>query len=802
MASKSAAVRKASTVEPPTLFERLGGAPAVDAAVELFYAKVLADDRINRFFQGVDMVRQAGRQKAFLTMLMGGPNTYTGQNLRLGHRKLVAAGLDDSHFDAVVGHLAQTLRELGAAEDDIAEAGALAESARADVLNRDTEDEMAGSNAVARAVQERWEAAEGSTDLQALLEDYKGQVDAIRRSQAVIEFGVDGKILDANDNFLNALGYTIDEVRGQHHSMFVDPAERSSSEYRAFWDRLGRGEFDAGQYKRIAKGGREIWIQASYNPVFDASGKPYKVVKYASDITAEKLAAADAAGQLAAIDKAQAVIQFELDGTIIEANANFLGAVGYTADEVRGKHHSMFVDAELRASPEYRAFWDKLGRGEYDAGRYRRIGKGGREIWIQASYNPILDASGRPFKVVKYATDITEQVLREQENDRLSRVLDQAPFNVIVCEPQDLRINYVNKRTIDTLRGLQSLIPVPADKLLGESIDIFHKNPQMQRRLLADPNNLPHRATIKLGEEMMDLNVQALKSDSGAYIGVMLSWSVITEQLRFIGRVNDFSREVADAADNMRGMAQTMAASAEETSNQAAAVAAASDEASSNVQTVASAAEELSASIQEITRQVEQSSSIARQAVEEALATDETMRGLADSADRVGEVVGLIQEIASQTKLLALNATIESARAGEAGKGFAVVASEVKNLADQTAKATKQIAEQIGSIQKASNAAVSAIESIRRTIEQANEASAAIASAVEEQGAATQEITRNVQEAASGTREVSANISGVTDAAAQNSQSASDMLGATNALATKAEELDTLRAEIEAFMKK
>jgi methyl-accepting chemotaxis protein len=178
------------------------------------------------------------------------------------------------------------------------------------------------------------------------------------------------------------------------------------------------------------------------------------------------------------------------------------------------------------------------------------------------------------------------------------------------------------------------------------------------------------------------------------------------------------------------------------------------------------------------------------------------MRGLADSAEQVGEVVGLIQEIASQTKLLALNATIESARAGEAGKGFAVVASEVKNLADQTAKATKQIAQQVGSIQKASQAAVAAIQNIRRTIEQANEASSAIASAVEQQGAATQEITRNVQEAAAGTREVSANITGVTTAAAENAQAAGEMLSATNRLATRAQELDTLRAEIESFMKK
>ena len=495
----------------------------------------------------------------------------------------------------------------------------------------------------------------------------------------------------------------------------------------------------------------------------------------------------DYKGQVAAIRRSQAVIEFTLDGTILDANDNFLNALGYTLNDVRGQHHSMFVQSAEHGSPEYRAFWERLGRGEYDAGRYLRLGKGGREIWIQASYNPIFDTGGRPLKVLKYATDITAQVLREQETDRLSRALDAAPVNVIVCDPKDLKINYVNKRTVETLRKLQHLLPIPVDSLQGQCIDVFHKNPHMQRHLLANPGNLPHRASIKLGDEVLDLNVQAMRNDAGDYAGILLTWNVITEQVQFIGRVTDFSTDVSQAADGMRQMAQTMAASAEQTNNQASAVAAASEEASSNVQTVASAAEELAASIQEITRQVEQSSTIARQAVAEARSTDETMRSLAEAAERVGEVVGLIQEIASQTKLLALNATIESARAGEAGKGFAVVASEVKNLADQTAKATKQISDQIGNI--------------RKTIEQVNEASAAIASAVEEQGAATQEITRNVQEAASGTREVSTNIVGVTQAAGENARTASDMHSATDALAHKAQELDELRAQIEAFMK-
>jgi methyl-accepting chemotaxis protein len=247
------------------------------------------------------------------------------------------------------------------------------------------------------------------------LQDLRGQVAAIGRSQAVIEFTLDGKILTANDNFLNALGYTLAEVQGKHHSMFVDPAYRQTPEYRMFWEKLGRGEFDAGQYKRIAKGGKEIWIQASYNAILDRKGRPFKVVKYASDITAQKMRDMDFEGQLAAINKAQAVIEFTLEGKVLTANENFLKTLGYSLDEIKGQHHGMFVEPAYRQSPEYRAFWEKLGRGEYEAAQYKRIGKGGKEIYIQASYNPILDASGKPMKVVKFATDVTAQVQAVQQ---------------------------------------------------------------------------------------------------------------------------------------------------------------------------------------------------------------------------------------------------------------------------------------------------------------------------------------------------------------------------------------------------
>ncbi|ODN69232.1 methyl-accepting chemotaxis protein [Methylobrevis pamukkalensis] len=233
---------------------------------------------------------------------------------------------------------------------------------------------------------------------------------ALNRVQAVIEFDLDGNVLKANENFLGVLGYGLADIVGRHHRMFMDPVEAEKPEYRQFWDSLRKGEFRAGQFRRLGKGGREIWIEASYNPVFDSHGKPCKIVKFATDITARKVEDAERAGLVAAIGKSQAVISFNLDGTVIDANDNMLTTVGYTIEEIRGRHHSMFVDPAERNSPEYRTFWDALRRGEFQSAQYRRLGKGGREIWIQATYNPIFDPSGRPYKVVKFATDITPQV--------------------------------------------------------------------------------------------------------------------------------------------------------------------------------------------------------------------------------------------------------------------------------------------------------------------------------------------------------------------------------------------------------
>ena len=247
--------------------------------------------------------------------------------------------------------------------------------------------------------------------------DYSGQMDAISKAQAVIEFTLGGDIITANENFCKTMGYNLDEIKGKHHRMFVKPEYASSHQYQDFWNRLNKGEYQAGEYQRFGRGAKEVWINASYNPILDPNGNVFKVAKYATDITQAKLRNADYSGQIDAINKSQAVIEFDMNGIVQNANENFCNAIGYNIDEIKGKHHKMFVKSEEANSQQYIRFWESLKKGEYQAGEYQRIAKSGKGIWIQASYNPILDLNGTPVKVVKYATDITEMVTTRLENE-------------------------------------------------------------------------------------------------------------------------------------------------------------------------------------------------------------------------------------------------------------------------------------------------------------------------------------------------------------------------------------------------
>ena len=358
---------------------------------------------------------------------------------------------------------------------------------------------------------------------------------------------------------------------------------------------------------------------------------------------------------------------------------------------------------------------------------------------------------------------ITAQVKEEQRVNRLLRMMDEMPVNVMTIELENYTIDYINKTSRETLRPLQSLLPCSVDDLEGQCVDIFHKNPSHQRQLLADPNNLPHKAMIQVGEEKLDLRVSAIQDENGGYISPMLIWTLATSREQMAGDVAEVVEAVSAAATELQASSTAMAATSEETNNQA--------------QTVASASEQLRSSIQEIARQVSNSNEIANKAVTEAERSNTMIEGLREGAQKIGEVVNMIQDIAEQTNLLALNATIEAARAGEAGKGFAVVASEVKALATQTAKATEEIAQQVSEIQGSTGSAVEAIAAITKIIAEMSEISTSVSSAVEEQGAATQEVAQNITGVSEASAEAGRLVGEVQTASEQLSEMATRLQG-------------------------
>jgi methyl-accepting chemotaxis protein len=468
-----------------------------------------------------------------------------------------------------------------------------------------------------------------------LFRDYKGdaakpRLDAVYASHAVIEFELDGTIRDANPLFLQTMGYTLEEIRGKKHTIFLDPGAAEQPAYKEFWAELRAGLHRTAEFRRLGKGGREVWIQASYCPVRGSDELPVSVIKFASDITEQKRIAADYAGQLAAIHRTHAVIEFAPDGTILTANGNFLRAMGYTLEEIEGRHHRVFMEPAEAAHPDYAAFWAALGRGEFRAAAFRRIAKGGKPVWIEASYNPVLDPSGRVWKVVKYATDVTAKV-----EERIARAGDLAEIAAAVAET---------------------------------------------------------------------------------------------------------SREAVGAVETSRSTA-------------------------ANVQAVAEGAEELAASVAEIARQVRDTARATEAAKGEADRATGMVTELVQAAERITEVVKLISAIAGQTNLLALNATIEAARAGDAGKGFAVVAGEVKGLASETAKATGEIATQVGQVQAAVQSAAAAIGLIGGAIDRIDHVSAAIAAAVEKQHGVTRDVSGNMRTAADAVQRVSRTLAAIAQTA-------------------------------------
>jgi len=640
-----------------------------------------------------------------------------------------------------------------------------------------------------------WEEVTDQTKLKEENCDFSGQLNAIGDAQAVIEFNMDGTIVTANQNFCSTLGYTLDEIQGKHHSLFVDEDFKKSNEYQQFWENLNAGQNQIAEYKRIGKGGKEVWISASYNAIRDEDGKLFKVVKYASDITSKKAAEQNMTRVQSMMENIPVNVLMankDLEITYVNpASVKQLGALQQylpiKVEKLVGQNIDIF-----HKNPAYQ-------RGilndpsNLPARATIEVGPEKLDLLVSA----VSDVDGNYIGPMVTWEVITEKLRLENEMVRVQNMMETIPINVLLAN-KDFELVYMNPASYKQLKEIEHLLPKPVDQLIGQSIDIFHKAPEMQRRLLADPSNLPHRAKIKVGPETLDLLATAIMDKDNNYIGPMISWSVITDQIKL---ADDFETEiqgivsvVTSSATEMQASSKGMSDMADNTARQSQVVAAASEEATRNVETVSSAAEELSASISEIARHVQDQSHMTSQAVTEADKTNVTIKELGVASTEIGQVVKVITSIAQQTNLLALNATIEAARAGEAGKGFAVVANEVKELARQTARATEEISEKINAIQGSTNIAVSAIGSIGESIRKIDEISTTIASAVEEQTAATNEISRNVAEAASGTAEVTNNISGVSKAATDSGIAASDMTAAAEGLTQESVKLDEAAA--------
>jgi len=643
---------------------------------------------------------------------------------------------------------------------------------------------------------------------------------------AVIEFGMNGTVINANENFLKSLGYTLEEVKGKHHSMFVETGYRQSPEYREFWAKLNRGEYVADEFKRIGKGGKELWLQASYNPILDPNGKPFKVVKYATDITEQKQAVNAMIADAAMLSKA--AVEGKLT-TRADANKHqgdyrkVVEGVNATLDAVIGP---------LNVAADY---VDKISKGNIPAKITDTYN--GDFNTIKNNLNTCIDAVNA---LVTDANMLAQAAVQGKLSTRADAGKHQGDFRKIVqgvddcldavIGPLNVAADYVDKiskgnipaRITDNYNGDFNTIKnslntcIDAVNALVSDADLLSKagvEGKLSTRAQANKHGGDFRKIVEgvnatldavIGplQEMSetisrlaagDLTAKISSQYAGDFEQLTAAVNKLSTQVHAaILQIANTTNSLVSAAEELTATSQQMSANAEETSSQANVVTSAADEVNKNLQTVATATEEMSASIKDIAKNASDAAKVSNSAVGVAQKTNQTVTKLGQSSAEIGEVIKVITSIAQQTNLLALNATIEAARAGEAGKGFAVVANEVKELAKETAKATEDISRKIETIQTDTKESVDAIGTISGVINQINDISATIASAVEEQNATTNEMTRNVSDAARGSGEITKNIAGVADAAQSTSHGAADSQKAAHELARMANELKEL----------
>ncbi|KKB07608.1 methyl-accepting chemotaxis protein [Devosia chinhatensis] len=529
----------------------------------------------------------------------------------------------------------------------------------------------------------------------------RAKLDAILRSQAVIEFKLDGTIITANENFLKTMGYQLEEVLGRHHSMFCEASYAASEDYKQFWGRLGRGEFQSAVYRRLAKGGREVWIQASYNPVLDRAGRPVSVVKLATDITAQKQQAADNDAQIAAISRAQAVIAFSVDGIILTANDNFLSTLGYRLDEIAGKHHSMFCAADYASSSDYRRFWETLRSGEYVAAEFERFGKGGREVWIQASYNPIFDASGQVVKVIKFATDITDR-------KRAEGIIQELTTSLARMAGGDLggRIDAVFTGQYENLR-------TAFNDSLGQLQDIVSGLRRASRGV--------RTATAEILAGANDLSSRTTKQAA-----TIEETSAAVEQLS--GTVSENAGRAASASDKARALAQS-AAEGGGVMDDATRAMAAIEASSSKISNIIGLIDDIAF----------QTNLLALNASVEAARAGEAGKGFAVVAVEVRRLAQSAAEASSDVKSL-----IE-ASAGEVRTGAHLVAKAAARLADILLGA-EESAGLIDAIARANQEQSRALSEVTVAVRQMDEMTQHNAALVEETNAAIEQTETQASE--------------------------------------------------------
>ncbi|MFA5582734.1 MAG: PAS domain-containing methyl-accepting chemotaxis protein [Bacteriovoracaceae bacterium] len=619
-------------------------------------------------------------------------------------------------------------------------------------------------------------------------------VHAINRAQAVIEFDLDGNILNANENFLKTTGYTLDEIKNKHHSMFCSEEFISSFEYKQQWEKLKRGEFISGEFHRHGKNGRDVYLIASYNPIIGKDGKPYKVIKFATDITETKT---ELKARIDIMNLTSIVSEGDLKGDILSVNDKYCEVSKYNRDELIGKPHNITRHEDV-SKEVFKEMWSTIGRGKIFRGVIKNKAKDGTPYYVDACIAPIIGKNGKPRKYIGVRYDITELSLERENMTGILNAIDSS-FIYQEFDPQEGIIK-VNKKFEEAFGLDQSDLTGKLDRnFCPRSVLENGLFERVWRDLRAGKGF--SGVIEKIRKDGSSIWLQAVYApvtdEMGKVKKVIMIATDVTDQKNMLVSIEETASALASASAELTATATQMSATAEKTSSESKVASNSAGDVALGVQTVAANIEEMIASIKEISRSTSESSQMARMTLEKAQESNTTILKLGASSQEIGDVIKVISSIAQQTNLLALNATIEAARAGEAGRGFAVVANEVKELAKQTAKATDDITYKISAIQNDTKGAVDAISGISQAVEKLNGISGVIAAAVEEQTATTNEISRVVVQAKKGVENIADTVKGVSQAATESYASSEQTLCASKGLSELAEKLSVIAKKIE-----